>query len=72
MGMSALYYKMQNRYSQADVKSAMNRTVQSPHFPQPICCFAWEQVVELGIGTGIINSILQYFMDENAVCLEAS
>lgn len=36
-----------SRYPQADVKRTQNRVVQSLHQSHPVCCLAWQQLVEL-------------------------
>lgn len=68
MGTSALYYKMQNRYPQADVKSAMNSTVllhSHLTFLSQFVALPGNKWWCLGLA---LESFLQYFMDENAVC----
>lgn len=38
---------MISRCPQADVRRTQNRVVQSLHCSHPVCCSAWQQLVEL-------------------------
>lgn len=45
--MCALICRTISRYPQADVKRTRNRVVLSLHWSHPVCCLAWQQLVEL-------------------------